>query len=138
MKKLLCVITVACVLVTLTACGSKPQEETAAGFKPALDTKTSCKITVAGSYDNFEALEAEFDRFNEFYPNVQLSYVKLDDYNNMLGTVLESKDKPNIFFSYTWMSGNESIRPGNRPYGGSFGSRPGAESGLHPSRSDQP
>ena len=107
MKKLLCVILALCTLVLLTACGSKQPEETAAGFKPALDKNTDCKITVAGSYDNFEALEAEFDKFNEFYPNVKLSYVKLDDYNNMLGTVLEGNDKPNIFFSYTWMMGNE-------------------------------
>ena len=62
---------------------------------------------MAGSYDNFEALEAEFDRFNEFYPNVRLSYVKLDDYNNTLGTVLGSNEKPNIFFSYASMIGNE-------------------------------
>ncbi len=107
MKKLFCIILVICALVSLPGCGSKPQEATAAGFKPALDTKTSCEITVVGSYDNFEALEAVFDRFNEIYPNVQLSYVKLDDYNNILATVLESKDKPNIFFSYTWMMGNE-------------------------------
>ena len=111
MKKLLSTITVICMVVSLAACGSKPQEEPAAGFKPALDTKTSCNITVAGSYDNFEALEAEFDRFNEIYPDVQLSYVKLDDYNNMLGTVLESNDKPDIFFSYTWMIGNEQYDP---------------------------
>lgn len=107
MKKLLCGILFICILLSLTACGGKPQQETAAGFKPALDTSTSCSITVVGSYDNFEALEAEFDRFNEIYPNVQLSYVKLDDYNNVLGTTLESNDKPNIFFSYTWMMGNE-------------------------------
>ena len=107
MKKLLCMITVICMLVSLAACASKPQEETAAGFNPALDTSTSCNITVAGNYDNFEALEAEFEKFNAIYPNVQLSYLKLDDYNNMLGTVLESNDKPNIFFSYTWMIGNE-------------------------------
>ena len=107
MKKILCIILALCTLVSLTACGSKPQEESTAGFKPALDTGTSCRITVVGSYDNFEALETEFDRFNEIYPNVQLSYVKLDDYNNVLGTVLEGNDKPNIFFSYTWMIGNE-------------------------------
>ncbi len=107
MRRLLCVILLICILVSLTACGGKPQEETAAGFKPSLDTSTSCSITVVGSYDNFEALEAEFDKFNEIYPNVQLSYVKLDDYNNVLGTTLESNDKPNIFFSYTWMMGNE-------------------------------
>ncbi len=111
MKKLFCIILAICMLVSLAACSGKPKEEAAAGFKPALDTGTSCRITVAGNYDNFEALEAEFERFNEIYPNVQLSYVKLDDYNNMLGTVLESNDKPNIFFSYTWMIGNEQYRP---------------------------
>lgn len=107
MKKLLCVITVICVLVTLTACGSKPKEETAAGFKPALDTGASRSITVVGGYDNFEALEAEFDKFNEVYPNVRMKYVKLDDYNNTVGTALEGNDKPNIFFSYSWMIENE-------------------------------
>ena len=111
MKKLFCTILIICALVSLTACGNKPQEKTATGFKPALDTKTSCKITVAGAYDNFEALEVEFDGFNEIYPNVQLSYVKLDDYNNMLGTVLKSNDKPNIFFSYAWMFGNKQYDP---------------------------
>ena len=111
MKKLFCIILILCAVVSLTACGGETQEETAAGFKPALDTSTDCSITVAGSYDNFEALEAEFDRFNEIYPNVRLSYVKLDDYNNTLGTVLEGNDAPNIFFSYTWMIGNEKYEP---------------------------
>ena len=107
MKKLLCAILILCTLVSLTACAKKPEEETAAGFKPSLDTGTSCRINVVGSYDNFEALEAEFDRFNEIYPNVQLSYGKLDDYNNVLGMALESDDKPNIFFSNAWMVGYE-------------------------------
>lgn len=107
MKKLACIILIVCTLVSLTACGGKKEEESAAGFKPVLDTETSCNITVAGSYDNFEALEAEFDRFNAFYPNVRLSYVKLDDYQNTLGTVLEGNDKPNISFSTASMIGNE-------------------------------
>ena len=106
MKKLLCIILVIGMVISLTACSGKTKEESAV-FKPSLDKDTSCKITVAGNYDNFEALEAEFHRFNEMYPNVQLSYVKLDDYNNMLGTMLEGDDKPHIFFSYTWMVGNE-------------------------------
>ena len=112
MKKLFCTMLAICMALSLAACGGKKQEEeTAAGFEPALDTKTSCGITVAGAYDNFEALEAAFDRFNEFYPNVRFSYVKLDDYNNTLGTVLEGNDAPNIFFSYTWMIGNEKYAP---------------------------
>ena len=84
MKKLSCMISAIIIAVSLTACGSKTDEKSAAGFAPHLDTNTSCSITVAGSYDNFEALEAEFDRFNEVYPNVRLSYVKLDDYNNTI------------------------------------------------------
>ena len=113
MKKLLCVILAICAFVSLTACAGKPQEEeaAAAGFKPALDTKTACHITVVGHYDNFEALEAEFDRFNAYYPNVTFSYVKLDDYNNTLLTVLEGSDKPNIFFTNASMIGNDKFAP---------------------------
>ncbi len=115
MKKLFCVFLVVLMAVSLAACGGSSSgsgggetpQKADEGFVPALDTDTSCSITVVGSYDNFEALEAEFDRFNEIYPDVRLSYVKVDDYNNNIGTVLESNDKPNIFFSYAWMFGNE-------------------------------
>ena len=108
MKKTICMLLAVLMIVGLTACGAKKQEATTGkGFRPSLDTSVSCHISVVGNYDNFESLEAEFDKFNEIYPNVQLSYVKLDDYNNILGTALESNDKPNIFFSYTWMMGNE-------------------------------
>ena len=110
MKKLLYTILVICTLVSLAACGGKKQEETAAGFKPALDTKRSCKITVAGSYDNFEALEAEFDRFNSYYPNVKLMFTKIDDYNNMIGTVLNGNDAPDIYVNYSWMYGREQYK----------------------------
>lgn len=110
MKKIISLILGISLVITLTACGSEAPAEKEKGFVPALDTNAGCSITVAGSYDNFEALEAEFDRFNEIYPNVQLSYVKLDDYNNILGTVLEGDDRPNIFFSYASMTGNEKYK----------------------------
>lgn len=122
----------------LTACSSKPQKETGAGFKPSLDTNTNSRITVVGNYDNFEALEAEFDRFNEIYPNVQLSYVKLDDYYNMPGTTLESDEKPNIFFSYASMIGNEKYDSVFAHMEDLSDSALGFGSELHPIRSDQP
>lgn len=103
MKKLLCIILAVVAAVSFAACAGSGSAE----FKPALDTARNCSITVAGSYDNFEALEAAFDRFNAHYPHVRLSYVKLDDYNNSIGTALGGNDKPNIFFSYAWMIGNE-------------------------------
>ena len=107
MKKIMCMFLSALMLVELTACGSAVQEAPADEFSPALDTSTSCHISVAGGYDNFEALEAEFDRFNEYYPNVELEYTKIDDYNNMIGTVLNGNDAPDIYVNYSWMYGRD-------------------------------
>ena len=93
----MCIFLALLMLLGLTACGSEKQEATTAeGFTPALDTSVSCRIRVAGGYNNFEALEAEFDRFNEYYPNVKLVFTKVDDYNNMIGTVLNGNDAPDI------------------------------------------
>ncbi len=110
MKKKLCMILAAMLAVVSMAGIAQAQTGSAGGFEPMLDTDESCEITVIGSYSNFEALEAEFDSFNEYYPNVELSYLKPDDYNNLLGTVLESNNAPNIFFSYPWMYGNEQYQ----------------------------
>lgn len=103
MKKVIYVFLALLVSMFFVSCSSKTNDEE---FAPLLDKESKCEISIVGSYDNFEALEAEFDRFNEFYPNVNLSYVKVDDYNDTLSSVLEGKDKPNIFFSYTWMIGD--------------------------------
>ncbi len=113
MKKAISILLCISMVISLAACGAKTpaQSDSEGGFAPKLDANTDCSITVAGSYDNFEALEAEFDRFNEIYPNVQLSYVKLDDYNNILATALEGEDKPDIFFSYASMIGNDKYAP---------------------------
>ena len=105
-EKTACAVLAALLAILPAACPA----ESADGFRPRLDPDTACTITVIGSYSNFEALEAEFDRFNEFYPDVELNYTKPDDYNNLLGTVLESSNAPNIFFSYQWMCGNEKYQ----------------------------
>ena len=106
MKRILIIILAALLIVGLAACGSEDQQESQKEFEPKLDKSTVCKIGVVGSYSNFEALEAEFDRFCEYYPNVEMSYTKVDDYNNSIATVLEGNDAPNIFFSFSWMIGN--------------------------------
>ncbi len=98
-------------IFALAACTAKKQEAaTKASFRPALDTSVSCHIRIAGSYNNFEALEAEFDRFNDYYPNVELMFTKIDDYNNMIGTVLNGNDAPDIYVNYSWMYGREQYK----------------------------
>ena len=106
MKKLVRVVSTLLTTVLLVACQSNKTDKDV--FKPSLDTNTKCEIKVVGDYSNFEALEAEFDKFNEFYPEVELSYEKVDDYGNTIGTVLnKTENAPNIFFSYAaWMGGD--------------------------------
>ena len=106
MKKVTCAILGVVSMVLLVSCnkGNNKVDET---FKPSLDLETKCQIRVVGDYSNFEALEKEFDRFKQCYPNVALSYEKIDDYTNNLATVLEGNNKPNIFFSYAaWTAGD--------------------------------
>ena len=78
-----------------------------AGFTPKLDPQTKCTVNVVGHYENFEALEAEFNRFSAFYPNVEMNYVYLDDYKNIIFTALTSSEAPDIFFTYpSWTDQN--------------------------------
>ena len=108
MKKKISILLAITMVFGLTACGAAKQEAAASKeFKPAMDTSTACHINVVGGYDNFEALEAEFDRFNEYYPDVELKFTKVDDYNNMIGTVLDGNDAPDIYVNYSWMYGRD-------------------------------
>ena len=108
MKKAACVFFAMLMILGLTVCGPEWQAAKAEeGFRPSLDTSIDCQINVVGGYSNFEALEAEFDRFNEHYPNVQLMFTKIDDYNNMVGMVLNGNDAPDIYVNYSWMYGRE-------------------------------
>ena len=98
-------------LLGLTSCiTATPKESEQKEFKPALDASVTCNIKIAGGYDNFEALETEFDRFSVYYPNVKLEYTKVDDYNNMIGTVLNGNDAPDIYVNYSWMYGREQYK----------------------------
>ena len=109
----LLVLSIAIVSVALAACAastgssgsgaSSGQASAQKGFSPTLDTATKCSIVVAGNYDNFEALEAEFDKFNAYYPDVELSYTKIDDYNNLVSTTLSSDNAPDIYFAQDFM-----------------------------------
>ena len=104
MKRIRCVLCM--VTLMLSAAGSTWAE--GEGFTPALDTSASVTLLVAGHYDNFEAIEAEFALFRQYYPNVKLKYEKIDDYNNNIGKALRlGEEAPDIFFTYPSMVGQE-------------------------------
>ena len=111
MKKTMHMFLTLLVTLSLAACSTEKQKEVSKeNFNPSLDTASSSHINIAGGYSNFEALEAEFDRFNEYYPNVELEFTKIDDYNNMIGTVLEGNDAPDIYVNNSWMYGREQYQ----------------------------
>ena len=103
-------ILIFCAFVSMgvVSCNKEPKES---AFVPRLDTKTKCKIEIAGRYQNFEALEAEFDRFNEFYPNVELTYTYLDNYKKSITTALASQNPPDIFTTFPWMLDKSNYNP---------------------------
>lgn len=110
-KKTIYAILAILALLALASCNAKKQQaEAEAGFRPALDTAVKGHVNFAGGYNNFEALETEFNRFNEYYPNVELVYTKIDDYNNMLGMVLNGKDAPDVYVTNSWMYGREQYK----------------------------
>ena len=107
----MCVLLAVMMILGLAACGSAKQDEkTGEGFKPSLDTSAKSKITIAGGYNNFEALETEFERFGEYYPNVEMKFTSIDDFNNMIGTVLNGNDAPDIYVNYSWMYGRDQYK----------------------------
>ena len=93
-RKMSAFLLAAGLILGLTACGADKENTV---FTPKLPNDTRCSLKVAGSYSNFEALESEFDRFYEYYPNVSLSYVNLDDYNNTIVSALMGEEAPDIF-----------------------------------------
>ena len=75
-------------LMLLTACGSQdtpdtqdtPDAETDSGeFVPKLDTETAVDLNAAVFFGNFEALDQVINHFNEYYPNVTITYEQVSN-----------------------------------------------------------
>ena len=94
------------VMLLLQGCGSRKKAD--APFVPKYDKDAEFSLTVAGSYSNFESLEAEFERFYEYYPNASLQYVTMDDYNNVISSALVNSEPPDIFTTNSWMIGDDT------------------------------
>ena len=103
-KKLGAIATTLTMSLSLLSGCSSTKEQTTTGFQPELDTETTASLSVIGDYSNFEALEAIIDDFNEYYPNVTITYTKCDFYNvENLQTMLDSSEKPDICMTSYWM-----------------------------------
>lgn len=88
-------------LAGLAGCGDKTDKkdkaDNADGFKPALDTEQSSNIEISGFLGNFEALDQVVNDFNQYYPNVTITYEQTDMYS--LAEYLKNNDYVDIFMT---------------------------------------
>lgn len=85
---------------------SEQHEEASEGFSPKYSSDIEYKLSVVGTYSNFESLESTIDRFYEYYPNGEITYTFLDDYRNTIGPALAGQEPPDIYVVQPWMYGN--------------------------------
>ena len=87
-NRMIAFASVAAMAVTgLAGCGSDNSDKadttdtkTEAEFQPSLDTEEDVTLEIAGAMGNFEALDQVINDFNEYYPNVTVSYEQNDIY----------------------------------------------------------
>ena len=90
---------------------SEQHEESTNEFSPKYAADTEYRVSVVGSYTNFESLESAIDRFYEHYPNGEIEYTYLDDYRNTIGPALAGQEPPDIYVVQPWMYGDEQFAP---------------------------
>lgn len=114
MKKSLssvCALLALCAVLPLGGCKKKEAAAPQDAFVPRYGKDTAGTVYVAGHYKNFEALEAEFDRFKEYYPEVELRFEYLDKYNSTVLSALKGDNPPDIYFTFSWMLDKDEYRP---------------------------
>ena len=84
-------------------------DTTSEDFMPKLDTEAAVTINVVGGYDNFPSLDAVALDFAEYYPNVTISYEKIDDYNNVKDMLLTDNPDVDIFMANNTAVKNDSV-----------------------------
>ena len=85
------------------------QEKITDAFAPKYSSDTEYKLSVAGTYSNFESLESTIDRFYDYYPNGEIEYKYLDDYRNTISLALAGQEPPDIYVIQPWMYGDEQF-----------------------------
>ena len=100
MKKVMYLLCATVISLTLSGCKKKSNEETEKPFTPNLDTQITGKIAVKGHYDTFEALDEQIHKFNAIYPNIEVTYSKVDNYTKkeVADALFIGDSAPDIYF----------------------------------------
>ncbi len=99
------------IMLVLGTAGCSQSTNKSEEFAPKYSSDTTYKLSVAGTYSNFESLESAFERFYTYYPNGEIMYTYLDDYINTIGQALAGQEPPDIYVVQPWMYGDERFDP---------------------------
>lgn len=66
-------------------------------FKSSLDKNLTANLEIEGFFDNFEALDQVVNAFNEYYPNVSVSYERVS--GSKLREFIENNKGVDIFMT---------------------------------------
>ena len=99
------------IMLVLGTAGCSQSTNKSKEFTPKYSSDTTYKLSVAGTYSNFESLESAFERFYTYYPNGEIMYTYLDDYINTVGQALAGQEPPDIYVVQPWMYGDERFDP---------------------------
>lgn len=98
MKMTAGVCTGAFLVACLGGCGSEKKDVVKEDkFTPSLDTEVATSLEIAGFMANFEALDQVVNDFNEYYPNVTITYEQND--TNSLADYLANNSYVDAFMT---------------------------------------
>ena len=99
-KQISAAIAAAILTASLTGCTNTENVSNSSSipweFITTMDRDASAVITVNGSWANFQALEAAAADWNAIYPNVEINYVKIDNYNAMISKLVSGENPPEL------------------------------------------
>lgn len=91
-------------MAVLVGCGKGKEMQGQKGetvkFEPQMDASEYVTLSVVGYMDRFDAIEAVAGDFQEYYPNFELQYFPLEDYENNLEKRILGQEEIDIYMTY--------------------------------------
>ena len=109
-KTKISIMPVLALILGIAGCGQSSTTTASKEFSPKYPSDTAFKLSIVGTYSNFESLESEFERLFEHYPNGELEYTYLDDYSKTIVHALAGQEPPDIYVVQPYMYGNDEYK----------------------------
>lgn len=114
MKRIKILLCILLCISSLAGCG-KRQNKTAedsigpAGFQPQMNASENITLNIVSYMESFDALDIVVEDFQNYYPNCELQYYSLEDYQNNLEKRIIGQENIDIFTVYPQYFQNSAV-----------------------------